>query len=456
MSRRPGEWHLLGESSDPVPADEYDVGKAAQRYKDRARDLDDARSTLDRLSRFDGWSGEASEKFAGKAEEVLHDLGKARDKYADVARALERYSDRVATARDRTRAALDKAVDADRRVRGNASNPEYSLPVDATPQQRADASLEKSRHDDGAHDLRQARVELAHALTELGHAAQAAAREIRAASDRFKDNHWDDFKGWIRENADIILAVIKVLEIIAIIIAVVALVVAVVVGGALLAAIALIGVVIAAAVLLLRVALVVSESGKASWGDVAWDTVNLALTVVGGRAATQLAKGASKTVGGVIAKGHASVTKATREAMSPQVRNALKIKNPTDGLRVWAQRSLDEAAHTGQKTFSDLASVKAPWLSRLRMQDLALAKSMARIEQLWKLNVPGTFDDLVRAEVQLRHASQITIGNNVIGIVDGTLGRLDLPSLGGGVSAVTDGAVDALDRLRWRLTTAAR
>ena len=90
MTLRSGDWHLLGHASDPVPASEYDVDRVASTYERRGNDLRSTHGALERLSRLDGWRGDAAESFAESADDRLGDLAKAATKYESAARALRR------------------------------------------------------------------------------------------------------------------------------------------------------------------------------------------------------------------------------------------------------------------------------------------------------------------------------------------------------------------------------
>ena len=64
MSRRAGDWHLLGVDQDPVPASYVDVDAVADEYEDRGEKLREAHTALSRLANLDGWRGDAAEAFA--------------------------------------------------------------------------------------------------------------------------------------------------------------------------------------------------------------------------------------------------------------------------------------------------------------------------------------------------------------------------------------------------------
>ncbi|CAL9460097.1 hypothetical protein SUDANB32_02613 [Streptomyces sp. enrichment culture] len=103
--------------------------------------------------------------------------------------------------------------------------------------------------------------------------------------DVIEDSTWDNFKGWIHENADMIKAFIDVLGWIA------------TVAGFLALAIPVLGWVVAGiAALTIGLRLLLVASGDATWTDVIFDVVGGLLVVGGLGAAAKLASGAKATV----------------------------------------------------------------------------------------------------------------------------------------------------------------
>jgi hypothetical protein len=80
MTRRHGDWHLVGYDDDPVPASTWDVDTVERQTRARADEASDMREVLRRLADLDGWRGQAAEAFAERAEEVLGDLAQVEDR----------------------------------------------------------------------------------------------------------------------------------------------------------------------------------------------------------------------------------------------------------------------------------------------------------------------------------------------------------------------------------------
>lgn len=456
MSRRSGDWHLLGHATDPVPASEYDVDRVASTYVDRGRDLRETHQTLERLSRLDGWRGDAAEAFAESADDRLSDLDKAATKYESAGTALRAYADDVATARTVSRSALTEAEDADRRRRDNAGNPLAGV-QEPTEQQIADLQLQADRHERAVVDLEAAQARLSRALDDLDGAARRCARAIGTASDRFKD-HW--FKdNLVRHNLEFFKIACKVLEIAAVAIAVVAL------GLALLAtaplALIVAGVAAAALLVLARSALVVSDTGTATWADVGWDVVGLGLSVVGGRASLRLAR-SSGALGGTFNALRTAATASARGRLPFVPRFMLRFsgsRNPLlRPLGGWAQGRLDDLARPALSRIDSISTLRVGWGSRLRVLDTEMATMRAQLAALDRLTLPGVnVQGIVRNLDDLKAALGPAIRWNLINTGVSADGAADVVTGGTSLSGVVRSEIaEETSQAHWRLTVAGR
>lgn len=287
MSRRNYlEWHLVGEGSDPVPADGWDVRQVAKQFTDRGTVMDSAASTLQKFADTGEWIGEAAQKFAEKAGEAHGDLDKAAQKYLDAGTALTTFASAVDTARTETAAAVADAVDADNRRRANTSS--LLDGVDDPSDDLKDADDRREDRLDGANsDLAAARTRLRNAMSALDTAADSCKRSINAASEHFKDSTWDDVKGAV---ASVIKVLVDALSIIAVVLAVIIIVLLVIgTGGAFLA-------VLMTVAFWVGVAIFALTAVQLAMGDATWTDLGLAaLGLVGGgigKAMAGIAKGA--------------------------------------------------------------------------------------------------------------------------------------------------------------------
>lgn len=457
MTRRAGQWELLGHAEDPVPASEWDLQQAARRFDDRADDLEEAHGTLSRLSRLDGWRGKAAETFAEKADDVLADLDKARQKYADAGTALRTFAGKVDTARTRSWNALTEAVAADSAMRSNRPDPLAGV-EDPTPEMCSAARAEGDRYTAAVCALGDARTALAEALDDLEDAARQCADDLDAASAVFEDSTWDDVKGAVRSISGILVQICDVLEWVALGLAAIALAIAIFatapIWGTIAAVVFALGVVVAAAILVIRSSLVVSESGEATWADVAWDGVGLLASAIGGRATVRALREVPGLLSGSAAAGRSAVTATARTNLPQNGRNALNIADDANPLRVWAQREWDALAAPGRAAIDTAESTTATWADRLRVLDTDAATNLARIRALQALGHPEMADDLARAlQLQMRSVNLNLLNTGLS--VDQLMDQFDVSLSGLGKDAAEDLA-QRLQNLEWRLTVAGR
>jgi uncharacterized protein YukE len=454
VSKRTGDWHLLGVDSDPVPASEMDVDDVAADYETRGQDLDEAHSLLSKLSRLEGWRGDAAEAFAETADDVLGDLRKAADKYIAAGKALRTYAGHVGTARTDSWQALQDAEDADKRRQNNEGDPLQGVD-DPTPQQVTAAQNQSTRLTNANSDLTAARTKLQNALSTLENHAEDCAKAIKNASESFKD-HWfkDDI---LRHNLEILKIVVKVLEIAAVVIAVAALALALVASAPF--ALIVAGIVAAVALVITRSLLVLSDTGSATWADVGWDVVGLAFACVGGKAAVSLAR-SSGALATTFSGLRTAATAAARSNLPFYTRFALRFSGSNNPLTRpfgnWAARQLDDAARPALSQIDAIANLKPTWQQTLFRLDRDMATISGQLGKLGKLDLPGVnvaqitsqLDDLSAALPKALKWNFVNTGFSADGAWDvaGT----------SPAEAVRGELAEELSQLHWRITVAGR
>ena len=349
MTKRSGDWDLVGHASDPIEASEWDVRTVADAMRSRADEADEIRRILKAVSDQDGWRGKAAEAFAEKAESVLDDLGKVVQRYEAVATALDSWKADVETGRNDTWSALKRAEAAQKTI-------EQNKPFEGEGEAPAGQGKTDETREGAEGDLNGAVSQMREAMEALNRAARNRKNDIEDAAEIWDDGWWGDFKGSVRDNADAIYRAVEVLKIIALVLGALLLVLAFTIGApiALLVAAIVLSVAILAGTLLLYTA----DTGHYTGTDVVWALLDTALALVGGKALSSALKGLGKVAPRIAAgwgeKMTASSLRALTNGKVVQVKNALKIRNPANGLRHWAQRMSDEAAAAGQRAADGL------------------------------------------------------------------------------------------------------
>jgi uncharacterized protein YukE len=401
VSARPGDWHLLGPSTDPVPGEPTEVERLARGYESTADTIARLAGRLRRLSQLNGWEGEAAEAFGESAEDLADDLAKAERRYRDLAAALRGWASPVSAARDESAGALRDAVAADEDRRRHTADLLAGV-AEPTPAQMTAQEQQDAAHTAALGRLRDARDRLDTALDALDAAAARTAERIDAAAEQGADSWWDDAKGTVRDYAGVIARIADVLSYLAMGLAAITLIVVLVATAP--AWLILAGVGASFVLAGLHTALVLSESGEATWTDVGLDLLGAATAGVG----LPLASGVGKALAGLrTAAGRqlGANGRAAQETLEQGVANygragnAMGIGNPSNPLRIWAQQYLDDAAaRVAAKGTQEAARAEAgvithaPWLPRLQTLDRDLARNLLEIERLSALPLS---DDLL-------------------------------------------------------------
>lgn len=349
MSRRSGEWHLVGHSADPIEASAWDVSRVASAMRRRADEADEITSILQALSDLDGWRGQTAEAFAEKAGEVLDDLGKVVRRYEAVATALDTWQVNVEDGRDDTWTALKKAETAQQTI--DANQP-YTGTGDEPPGQ----GTIDDRRDDAEGNLAAAVTAMADAMEALGAKARDRKNDIEDAADIWDDGLWGDFKGAVRDIADVIYVIVEALKIIALVLGAVILVLVFTIGAPfalIVAAIAL-----SVAILVGTLLLYTADSGHYDGSDVAWALADVALSFFGGKAASAALRGMKNVAPGIAIRLSESTSAAALQRLiggsRTQFQNALRITDPSNNLARWTARLTAAAASEGRQAGDDL------------------------------------------------------------------------------------------------------
>ncbi len=437
------EWHLVGYGSDPVPVDQWDVDDVADELRERASKASSIRDTLSALSSLEGWSGQAAEEFAGKADDVLEDLGKVVDRYQDVAAALDWWAGAVGTARTRTAQAVQDAEDAHQRVESNDIDVASGTdPSQALLDQQSQADGRKAAAEG---DLADARTAMRQAMEALDDAAETAKSKIDDAADHWDDGAWGNVKGVLRKGADVVEFLCAALEIIGAILGAVILVLVLTIGApfALLVA----ALVLAVAVLAGHAFLMMLDEGDVGWDTIGLDLLNVALSFTGlkllGPAVTGGLRGLQGAVPAIAARaGGASRTAAVSRLASGQTRlyeNALRFANPTGALGQWARgirSQADIADVVASQRVLAMVNRQPGTLSLLIRQDRELAQLHLLVRDL--RSAGHVLSPLELG--QLRYLEQlVTAGTIANGFSAGIMVADDLPGLPDNVQTVVDG-----------------
>jgi hypothetical protein len=322
MSARTGEWHLLGESSDPVPGEYWEIRDEGDHYTKVAADIRTQVTALRNLADDDVSKGAYLDSIRENCEDTAGDLEKVLGRFETVGSQLTSWATDVETARSETWAALQDAEDADATLR---SNPEPAPPLPGadplTGAEQAEVDRVTQARSGATQALSAARTRFSSAMSTYNSEAEKVASAIRKASDDdMKDSRWDKVKNWVSQNADWLKLVADIIGWIVLVVAVVALF-CTPAGWIMLlvAAVAVLGVGIRA---------LLAASGEGSWADFAFDLVGV-LTLGTGKIATSLARlgrnGVLRQVGRHA--GNLARTKVTT-ALLNQFKNAPLLSKP--------------------------------------------------------------------------------------------------------------------------------
>jgi len=410
---RPGDWHLLGVDSDPVPDDGTWVDIEARHYAETATTI---REQVTRLRQLGSGSNELVGKYSGELEDNANDLAdhldQSQGRFDTVAQQLRRWQPVVAHGYSTSGSLLREAESAQTDV--DANQPSHT-PVDPTD---ATAVAEDHRRATRLSDAQGTLGGIVKRFHDLMHdvdtTASDVARQIKDAShDKLKDSWWDKHvRKWIHDHAALLSMIADILTWIA-----TAIIIAIVVfgtGGLALA------VLLTAGALLLHS--VLAMNGDGSWVDVAIDAFAL-LTMGSGKLLTEGARGAYAARMGV--EGFSESTSAARAAFT----NAEGFLSKS---AVWLTRSNPlfrtvEGVSAGMGRFSEALSAEfrgGALLDVLTMGDKEAAGLYSAVNQAIDRLGPGLL--LGTSRLSLNALRPVFVGSVAVDFTMKVLNSADL------------------------------
>ncbi|MGW0824250.1 putative T7SS-secreted protein [Streptomyces sp. NPDC002845] len=293
-------WEVLGEGSDPVPGDPYEVARLGKELRRTADAIEKEAREIRALASVENWKSKTATEFRGSAEEAGDKLRKAFKRYDEAAQALGTEvvdgvcSNEYASELLRAQQMADKALTDAEAAQGDLTAAQRSLDgqPDDTPKDDPDSKKYERQKENASSALSDAKDALQAAKEIRDRAAKLAADAIHDVieDDGLKDGWTDKFKNWVHENAGWLKEISKWAGRIAMWAGIAALALGwIPVIGQAIAAVANV-VALAAGIVALAVDLVLALGGEGSWKSVFLDAVGVA-TFGLGRAAMAGAKG---------------------------------------------------------------------------------------------------------------------------------------------------------------------
>lgn len=367
MSRRQGDWHLLGHDSDPVPGDWEEIQDEATRISGIADDISDQIRRLRQIEDDDEiLKGEYADGLRDSCGDVAEDLERVHSRFETVGDELAGWWEPVQTARTRTWNALQDAEAAQQVIDANPE-PDAAPPGSPPPtqDQKDDEELRAGRVSGAQGDLDQARTAFENAMSDYDEKARKVADAIKDASDDdMKDSRWDKFKNWVDANATWLKWIADAISIIVTIVAVIALF-CTPVGWVML----VVGVL---AVIGLGIRFALAATGNGSWTDFALDVVGI-LTLGTGRIAASLAKLGRAATLRAVAPVAGRVAQARTVAAA---RQAFRDAPLLSKAGVWLTRSNPLSRWIAGRTA--YSTEKAAWLTKELVPDATSALQRLR------------------------------------------------------------------------------
>lgn len=273
------DWQPLCEA-DPVPGDPEEIRSEVKHMISVAKKLRTQAKNLKAISDDDTLKGKYVKTLRDESSALEKHMREVASRYERVHGHLTQWSDKLEDFQTNADKMLHRAKQEQEEFESEKVKKSSSNGGD-TPQ--ASSSGEDHPYED---HLESYRKQLNTIIGARDDEANHYAGKIRAEiDDVIEDSWWDDVKGWVHDNADLIKAFIDVLGWVA------------TVAGFLALAIPFLGwVVLGIAVLTIGLRLLLVASGDAAWTDVIFDVVGGLLVVGGLGAAAKLASGAKATV----------------------------------------------------------------------------------------------------------------------------------------------------------------
>jgi len=307
MGARPGEWSLLHENDDPMPADVDQVKVLATFYDDMARTIHEQADVLKRIGEGDEthFKGQGADKVREKSKAVGASLEQMSGRYDAVRDALRSYLPQLEHGLAESASALQEAVaarDSMSQATGMA-DPREDRPKDAPPltSEEEGAGRAKDAALDSAQGASAAAIaHLRRAQADLDAAGHAASSTIRGAwKDGLHDTLGDKIRAFFKKFLAIL---IKILTWIGIALAIIAIIIPGLGFVSLMAAVTA-GVAFAATI------------AQAAMGDASWVTVLMAgIGILSLGAGALITRATNLKKGAMIAKGASHTRDITRNA----------------------------------------------------------------------------------------------------------------------------------------------
>ncbi|WP_436996873.1 hypothetical protein [Streptomyces sp. enrichment culture] len=277
--RRPVDWQPLCES-DPVPGDPDEIRAEVKHMISVAKKLRAQARNLKAISDDDTLKGKYVKTLREESSTLEKHMREVASRYERVHGHLTKWSDELEDFQTDADKILHRAKQEQEEI--EATKAKKSGSGDGDTPQNSSSSKDQPFEDPLESYRKQLNIIIGNRDSRANYYKDKINAEI---DDVIEDSTWDNFKGWIHENADMIKAFIDVLGWIA------------TVAGFLALAIPVLGWVVAGiAALTIGLRLLLVASGDATWTDVIFDVVGGLLVVGGLGAAAKLASGAKATV----------------------------------------------------------------------------------------------------------------------------------------------------------------
>ncbi|MGA5363200.1 hypothetical protein [Streptomyces purpurascens] len=275
--RRPVDWQPLCDS-DPVPGDPEEIRAEVKHMVSVAKKLRDQAKNLKAISDEDTLKGKYVKRLREESGTLEKHMREVAGRYERVHGHLTKWSNEL----EDFQSDADKVLHQAKEKQGEIEA-EKKKEADSADKDAPRPSVSGTDHD----PLQSYRNRLNGITGDRDTRANHHAGKIRdEIEDVIEDSTWDNIKGWVHDNADLIKAFIDVLGW-----------VATIAGFLALAIPGLNLLVLGIAALTIGLRLLLVASGDATWTDVIFDVVGGLLVVGGLGAAAKLASGAKATVG---------------------------------------------------------------------------------------------------------------------------------------------------------------
>ncbi|MFJ4358804.1 hypothetical protein ACIP25_21265 [Streptomyces massasporeus] len=432
--RRPVDWRPLCDS-DPVPGDPEEIRAEVKHMVSVAEKLREQAKNLKAISDEDTLKGKYVKRLREESGTLEKHMREVAGRYERVHGHLTTWSNELEDFQSDADKVLHQAKEKQGEIEAEKKKEATSADKD-TPQ----PSVSGTDHD----PLQSYRNRLNEITGDRDTRADHHAGKIRdEIKDVIKDSPWDNVKGWVHDNADLIKAFIDVLGWVATFAGFLALAIP---------GLNLLVLGIAGLTIVLRLLLV--ASGDATWTDVIFDVVGGLLVVGGIGAASKLAKGAKATAGAAQAARTAGLSRGLRGVKGIMDDMGRLMSKIPEG----AGRQVVGAARNGiRKSISQNVGLVAK--GPLRVSPLSTLlhlgdKEMAGMAKMLQAN-KATFPEAAGAAADKAYRSyQAGLGVAWTGmgmdVMDKTLGKSDLTSwthenLGTGEKPYNEGYSDWKD-----------